>query len=697
MLMNKNIEVLSPAGSWESLKAAAAAGADAVYFGAGDFNARRNAANFKEEEISEAVAFCHERGIKVHFTFNTLIFDNEISKALRLVDIICKAGVDAVIIQDLGLVRLIKQAAPDLPLHASTQLSAHNLAGVNELANMGFSRVVLARELSLKEIEHIAEHSTVELEVFVHGALCMSVSGQCYMSSFFGGKRSGNRGLCAQPCRLPFAVNNSNYVLSLKDLSLITHISDLSKKGVFSLKIEGRRKRPEYVAAATSLCAKAARGETVSSGELENLQAVFSREGFTQGYYEAKRGRHMFGIRTAEDTAASASAIKKFRGIYENVENPRVKVDFNFKLETGGTELKAIDENGNVTIVNGTKPEKAINRAVDEKTVCEKLAKTGSTPFYTGKIESSLEPGLTLPVAEINRLRRESLNNLLEQRGKPHIIPFNIPQIEFSTEKQNYVEKYRLRFRKPSQIPANMDIEQMEIIYLPVSELAGGLPKTLPEGVKVGAELPRAFFGDENIILSQLKSAAKYGVKDALCGNIGAINLARAADFNIHCDFGLNITNSFAVKNFVQSGAKSCVVSFETPLSRISDMTAHNEVPCGAIVYGRLPLMLVRNCPVKSFSSCRGEGCQIKDRTGCKFPVVCLRGQGELTCSEILNSRPLWLSDVKKDIYSSGIQFAQFYFTTESADEIAGILNAWKQGESYNGEFTRGLYFHTVS
>lgn len=695
-MINK-MEVLSPAGNWESLKAAAAAGADAVYFGSSDFNARRGAANFTNDEIKDVVAYCHQRGIKAHFTLNTVIFENEIDKALNLASLVCESGADAIIIQDIGLAKLILKSAPKIKLHASTQLSVHNLDGVNELAGMGFSRVVLARELSFEEIAQIAEKSTVELEIFVHGALCMSVSGQCYMSAFFGGCRSGNRGLCAQPCRLPFSVKNSGNVLSLKDLSLINNIRDLSKKGVFSLKIEGRRKRPEYVAAATALCAKAVRGEDVTADELENLRAVFSREGFTQGYFEGHRGREMFGTRTPEDAAASAGVLKKLRSIYEGVERPRINVDFDFSMNSSETKLLVRDEDGNLSEISGTKPEKAIKRAMDSDTVKDKLSKTGGTPFYAGEFITRLEPGLTVPVSEINRLRRETLFDLLEMRGKTHKIDFKLPERSFSTEKHNFVEKLRLRFRSVSQIPHDLSFDNVELIILPVSELLNGIPSFVPKNVNICAELPRTFFGSDEILLKQLEKIAEFGVKDALCGNVGAVSCARKAGFNIHGDFGLNITNSESVQAYSEQSLKSCTVSFETPIAAIKEITAHSKIPCGLIVYGRLPLMLVRNCPVRTFSSCGGD-CRIKDRTGCYFPVICQKGENAAgrQCVEILNSRPLWLADSKRDILNTEISFSEFYFTTENINEIQNAVEAWKLGKSYDGEFTRGLYFHSI-
>lgn len=698
--MKTRPEVLSPAGSWESLKAAAAAGADAVYFGGSSFNARRNAENFADDDIPKVVSYCHTRGMKAYFALNTVVFDSETAKAMKLAKLVCDAGADAIILQDAGLASLIRKAAPKAKLHASTQLSAHNLAGVLELAKMGFSRVVLARELSKGELEEIAKKSPVELEVFVHGALCMSVSGQCYLSAFFGGCRSGNRGLCAQPCRLPFAVGKNKNVLSLKDLSIIKNIEEISKMGVTSLKIEGRMKRPEYVAAVTSVCKKAVLGGKVTKEDQDALRAVFSRGGFTTGYYDAKRDREMFGTRSREDVASTASILKRFHSIYDGVESKRIKADFDLKISKERVTLKVVDIDVNTVTVDGKKPEIAKTRPIDGKTAAEKLAKTGSTPFFAGSIKTEVEPGLAVPVSEINGLRRKALEELARIRGRTEPIPFKEPPAEettvFSTENRKTVEKYRLRFHSIAQMPEGIGADDIEIVFLPLSEICEGKAAGLiSEGLRVGAEIPRAVFSGTDKLVEKLKEAKRRGVNDALCGNVGAVNCARRAGLNIHADFGLNITNSAALKSYAEIGAKSCVISFETPMPGIRSIVSNRTVPCGIIGYGRIPVMLVRNCPVRSFSGCRKSGCAIVDRRGCTFPVIC--GHDEKAgASEILNSRPIWLADRKAEILGCGIDFVEFYFTTEDAKQVREALDAWKAGSAYNGEFTRGLYFHEV-
>lgn len=700
-------EILAPAGSWQTLKAAAAAGADAVYFGGRSFNARRNAENFDDEALPEAIAYCHTRGIKAHITLNTLLFEQEIAPALRFAQLAAQAGADALIIQDLGLARLLKKAAPDLKLHASTQMSVHNPAGVQLLKELGFSRAVLARELSKEEIAQIAAETDLELEVFVHGALCMSVSGQCMLSAMIGG-RSGNRGLCAQPCRLPFKVEGgTGFDLSLKDLSLVGRIGELSELGVTSLKIEGRMKRPEYVAAATSLCAKAALGGVVTPEEMEGLKSVFSRSGFTQGYFDAKRGKEMFGKREYEDVLAAQNVLKSYRSLYEGVEHPRVKVDFDFDLKTGRpAELTAREPDGNTAKVIGSVPEAAIHRAVDDQLIMDKLSKTGGTPFLIGELRAQIDPGLSLPVAELNRMRRAALEELALKRGKPRQIPFEL--LELSTTFEKNVERVgpavHIRLRTLSQLTEKVKkaaIEEEWLLFLPISQIIKeeqAVSELIQTGLHIGAELPRAIFGEENVLVEKnIRRAASLQVKDLLCGNLGAVELGREAQqvdsaIMLHGDFGLNTANPYTAAELRRLGLKSTLCSFESTLSQVRQTARAGGL--GLIVYGRLPLMLTRNCPLQNgagCSKCGGRGGRITDRTGAAFTVICESG-----ASELLNDRPLWMLDRLKEVRQAGVDFIEIYFTTEPPDEVDRVLDAMQIASAPQAAFTRGLYYRGV-
>lgn len=700
--MASKVEILSPAGSFETLKAAVASGADAVYFGASTFNARRKAQNFSDEEIKDVVSYCHARGVKAHLTLNTLIFNNEIETALRLAKIAADSEIDAIIIQDIGLASLIHKCAPTLTLHASTQLSCHNIDGVMELAKLGFSRVVLARELTKDEIKNIVELSPIETEIFVHGALCMSVSGQCYMSEFFGGSRSANRGLCAQPCRLPFTVENNTNVLSLKDLSLIDNIREIQEIGVTSLKIEGRLKRPEYVALATRLYKKASTGDNISEEDKLDLKQIFSRSGFTQGYYNNKRDSSMFGIRSKEDVTTTAKTFKRIRSYYENIENPSIKVDFDFKLDKNQSSLSCTDTDNNQVYVLGAKPELVKAHPLSEDIIKQKLSKTGATPFYIGVINVDIDSSYTLSISEINNMRRKALSALLEKRQAITPIPFvNEISLNQNPNQNKKIDKPKIRITayNASQLQAiikKLDVifSDLERVFVPLNLIkCKEVNELVKNKVKVGIRLPRALFNGTKEVESELIEAKNFGINDALCSNVGNIDVARRIGFSIHGDFGLNITNQQSLEVYKELGLNSAVLSFENPMSNVREIQVEN-IAKGLTVYGLLPLMLVRNCPVKSFDKCKASGCFIKDRRDNIFPLICNKRSD--SASEILNPIPLYLSDKKNEILGSNLDFVNFFFTTEDELDTANIISSWYNEAKTEKPFTRGLYFKSV-
>ncbi|WP_418972957.1 peptidase U32 family protein, partial [Allofournierella sp.] len=419
----KKMEILAPAGDGEALRAAVFSGAHAVYLGLKQFSARRTAGNFTPEELAGATAFCHARNVKVYVAVNTTLWPGELAAAADCVRAAAEAGADALIVQDLAAAALARRMVPGLLLHGSTQMSVHSPAGVRQLAAMGFSRVVLARELSLAEVRAIAQDSPIELEVFVHGALCMSVSGQCYMSAFLGG-RSGNRGGCAGPCRLPFAADGSGAAhLSLKDLCAVTSLPQLAGAGVASAKIEGRLRGPEYVAAAVHACGESLAGRPWDEALLRD---VFSRSGFTNGYLAGRMDGSMFGVRTPEDTAASRAALPAVRGLYRR-ERQAVPVHFTAVCEAEGVKLTARDEAGNAAIVYGKETPLPAER--DQRPAIQKaLEKTGGTPFYAAGLQVEGEPGY-LPGAVWNELRRAALEKLLQKREEPRPLPCAAPRL----------------------------------------------------------------------------------------------------------------------------------------------------------------------------------------------------------------------------------------------------------------------------
>ena len=680
-------EVLAPAGSPECLTAAVRCGAAAVYLGVEEFNARRNAHNFTIDSLKEAVAYCHTRGVAVHLTLNTLLREDEIDRAVEVAVAAAQCGVDALIVQDVGLCRRLRTVMPQMALHASTQLSCHTPEGVKFLRDAGFSRVVLAREMSREEIAACADLG-VELEVFVHGALCMSVSGQCYFSAMLG-SRSGNRGACAQPCRLPFEPTRENprpcpadkAALSLKDNCLVKYVQELKELGVASFKIEGRMKRPEYVAAATAVYAAAVRGETVSEAELERLKSVFSRSGFTDGYYTANRDGEMFGVRRHEDVTAAAPVLKELAHLYEK-ETPLVGISLGLTVSEAESRL-VVSDNGHTVTVCGEGGVVATNRPLDPARAEEQLCKTGGTPYYVTEVRCAIGEGLTMPMSAINALRRQALEELTAVRSTVVAVPCDVDAMPVALPCRHPDKaKTVARLANADQWSAAM---QADAVILPLNTDENTI-RAIAAKTAVGVEIPRGMFGQEENIRKQLAKTKEAGAVFALCGNVGALPLAKEAGLAAVGGFGLNLTNRDALAFYAERGLDAATLSIELTFGQMRKLTP-SPLPVGVMVYGHQPLMLTRNCPrqcaVGSCGDCRHQG--ITDRTGTAFPVMCSGG-----CAEVLNSVPLWWGDKMGEIPDA--DFHLFHFTVEDAGRCAAVLTAYKQGGKPPAAITRGLY-----
>ena len=692
------LELLSPAGSFDALRAAVCNGADAVYLGLVGFNARQGARNFTVEELPEAVRFCHIRGVKVHLTLNTLVSDREMPAAAKTIAAAARAGVDAFIVQDLGMLTLCHQIAPGVALHASTQMSIHSLEGVQEAAALGVSRVVLARELPREEIAYICRNTNIEIEVFVHGALCMCYSGQCYMSALIG-RRSGNRGQCAQPCRLPYGYDifEEKYPLSLKDNCLVQYLHDLDQLGVASIKIEGRMKRPEYVATVTGVYRAALDGGSIGQQAMDALRSAFSREGFTQGYYLNQKGAEMFGRRIG--TADNRELMQSARASYENVESPRVPVQFYAMISRGQpSQLAAQDADGNTCRAEGAVPEEARTKELTIPELEERLAKTGGTPYRCTGVKCVIDRGLSLPAAEINRLRREVLAQLSAARGR--IVPCEVGSY---TAPQSFTGSsgapvLTVSVLRTEQITPKLLRAKPAVLYVPLSEIVAQpeLYRRLAARLTLAAVLPRVIWGGEtNSVLAALDNAARLGVTRVLTGNLGHVSLVRSKNLEIAGDFGLNVFNSRTMTALRQLGLTTVTASFEAMLAQLRDLS--KPLPTEMIVYGRLPLMLTENCLLKNRAgncACETGPAKLIDRTGEEFRVV--RDCG--TCrSVILNGRKLNLLDKKAELRKLGMWGLRLAFTTENPSEIDSVLSAWS-GEAFfdPGACTRGLYLRGV-
>ncbi len=696
------MEILAPAGSGEMLRAAVFAGANAVYLGLESFNARRSAANFTEEALLEAVQFCHARGVRVYVALNTTLYPNELAEAAKAVESIARAGADAVIVQDLAVAALCKRIAPALALHGSTQMSVHTAAGVQALAQLGFTRVILARELSLAEIQYITENSSIEVEVFVHGALCMSISGQCYLSAFFGG-RSGNRGSCAGPCRLPMAASteapanshsafkeaamadfaspaDNSFHLSLKDMSHIPYLPQLASAGVACVKIEGRLRTPEYCAAAVQACKLALLGEEYNT---QLLQDVFSRSGFTDSYIANQRDGSMFGVYTEGDSAAAKAALPKLRELYRR-EAPRVPVTLTFTISADGAKLAA------ETLPNGViggickavcYSEAAVQPAEKDPAEAYRraLSKTGGTPFYPADIRVDANGLWFLPAAEVNELRRRALDDLLlkcSAAAPLALTPFVPPHY---TMREKAMPRLAARFEHAEQLFANTDM--LERLFLPISEYAK-IPEDLRS--KCFLELPRAMFDKmEDATAALLRTTKHMGFAGYIAENIAHITLAKGQ--TLLGGFGLNITNPLAAESYLAAGLSAVTLSPELTVQGMALFP--NSCETMALAYGHLPLMLTRACPLQNVRGC--EGCDKKgvllDRKRMRLPLRCRGG-----VRAIYNPVPLYMGDKIRELCAD---WAVLYFSIETKREAELVLRQFLQGEPFDGAFTRGLYF----
>ena len=692
-MREKRPEILAPAGSFDSLIAAVQCGADAVYLGGKGMNARRSAGNFDAEELRRAVEYCHLRDVKVYQTINIVMFQHETDEAIDTIRQAAEAGVDAVLTQDLAIARMVRECAPSLPIHASTQMSIHNIEGVRLCEELGFSRAVLARELTAGEIAAICAATPLEIEVFVHGALCMSVSGQCYLSSMIGG-RSGNRGLCAQPCRLPFSADGGGeYALSLKDLSLADRIGELTRMGVASLKIEGRMKRPEYVAAAVTAVRRAREGEPV---DFETLRSVFSRSGFTKGYFDGKIDREMFGRRQKEDVTSAAGVLGELEKLYAK-ENPLVPVTMGFTAGAGeAVALTVRDRDGHAVTVTGEAPLLAEKKPTDADRARQNLAKTGGTPYYAEVIDCTIGPGLLVPASALNALRREALEELTARRSavEPHPFTDRVPRLADAPADRR---KPKLRARVSAGQLTRRLAGYCDEFQVPLEEAEDVLASGFVRPDQVIVEIPRILFDGAPKALELLRRAGELGVRRAWCGNLGAVTLAREAGLLPEGGYSLNVTNAYALRECARLGLGACELSFELDLGEARRLDG--GLAKGILAYGYLPLMALRNCPVQAAKGCRAcRGYEsLIDRKGVAFTVDCGAHDGRRReVSDLYNSVPLWLADRPEEL--RGFDFITLYFTRETPEVCERVAAAYA-GEpgAYQPEArTRGLYYREV-
>ncbi len=686
------LELLAPAGSVEALRAAVQNGANAVYLGCGAFNARQGAKNFTPQTMTEAVKYCHIRGVAVHLTLNTLVSDREMQEVVALIRHGARSGVDAFIVQDLGVVRLCKQIAPHVPIHGSTQMTVHSLTGVQQCADWGLSRVVLSRELSREEIRYICQNSPIEIEVFAHGALCMSYSGQCYLSAAIGG-RSGNRGRCAQPCRQSYGYGRwqNQHPLSLKDNCLVHYLKDLESMGVVSVKLEGRMKRPEYVAAVTGVYRQAMDTGNVTKKMMETLHTAFNRQGFTDGYYTGKTGQEMFGIRENQE---DQQFYKEMRQTYESREKGLVPITMHGVVTAGRFTLTVKDPEGRSCTMEGATPEQARSAELTAAALEERLSKTGGTPYYCAQVRAEVAPGVTLSAASINALRRDVLNMLTAQRARVEEKPLGRPRAVPACAGNRRHPALTVQVTSREQITGRLLKMAPQVLYVPLHILTRDpdFCRKLTQRVNVCAVPARIVHdGEEAALRQDLMTVRSLGVEEVLVGSLGLIRTATACKMRIRGDFGLNLYNSIALLCVRELEVASATLSMEMTLPQIRDVA--KTVPSELIVYGRMPLMITENCIIRGKTgqcSCHLAPTKLMDKTGAEFPVI---KDGDTCRSVLLNGKKLNWLDRQNDLDRLGLWANRLCFTTENPREVDQVLESYVNPTPFDpGACTRGLY-----
>lgn len=684
--MKKDFEILAPCGSYESLVAAMRSGCDAVYIGSKEFSARHSAENFEFNEMKEGIRQCHKRKIKVYQAINTVVFDLEIEKLKEEIKTACVLGVDGIISQDMAVAILVKTCCPEMELHASTQMTIHSESGIEFARNMGFSRVVVARELSGDRMGEM-NGTDIELEAFVHGALCMSVSGQCYMSAMIG-SRSANRGRCAQPCRLPFRnTSTCEYALSLKDMSHVDYLDELRKKGVYSFKIEGRMKRPEYVAQAVQACYDKM---TKNQYDQKSLRAVFSRSGFTDGYY-TNQLTNMFGVRQKEDVTSAKDVFATIRNSYHK-ERKVTTIDFEIAIKKGmPIEMKAMDGDGNYVIVKADQPVEATSGEVSREKLEKQLRKLGDTIYEFGGLEATIDNGLWIPVSTMNDLRRQAICALDELRISKYTK--NISFVDCANEsiaKREEREKEIWCDFASAKYVSERILQEVEKVIIPAQDYEMCLPY---DKDKIILSLPR-WMDCESSHLHNLEKAKEAGYTKVMASNVAHILMAEKMGMDCYGDTTLNITNSLAIKGMTMLKMKAITVSIELKKGQINHL--NSDIPKGIMAYGKLPLMMTKNCPISSKGVCKHKKCEtinrkITDDTNRCFAIACKEGRDYV---EVLNSETLYLAD-KMDEFIVDYMVLKFY--EENEKEIMHVIRQYKERKKEEDKkYTRGLYYRGV-
>lgn len=739
-MMRKKVEILAPAGSFESMKAAVAAGADAVYMGGSRFGARAYAENPDEDKMLEAIDYVHLHGCRLYMTVNTLMKDGEMEELYDYLAPYYRHGLDAVIVQDMGVFSYIKEHFPDLPIHASTQMTVTGALGADLISRMGASRIVTARELSLEEIRRIYDETGVEIESFVHGALCYSYSGQCLFSSLIGG-RSGNRGRCAQTCRLPFGVKrdrqilnrkDEKYVLSLKDLCTLDILPDVLEAGVFSLKIEGRMKSPRYTAGVVSIYRKyvdrylqrGRKGYRVDPEDRKALLELFDRGGQTEGYYRKHNGRDMVVLR--EKPAFREENRELYQYLDKTyVEAERKEMVQGFVSVREGEPLSLtlsstgrLDGELHAVTVTGSVVQAAQNAPATEERIAKQVKRTGGTPFTFEALDVELSGNPFVPVQELNDLRRHAFVQLEAELLSPYRRtcgdkPAGQSGARYAENRaKKAIERptgsayaITVSLERPDTLTAVLSCTEVTNVFLDSAEFGAEGWKQAAErchqsGKKCFLVLPHIYRAEAAQYFEENKDRfLQAGFDGAVIRAWEEIELLNhfAPELPLVLDFGSYTMNRRA-EAFICRMAPGRPLTFTVPVELNSrELETRGCSGSELLVYGAIPMMVTAQCMKKTVEKCTGkpEVLHLRDRMGKEFPV---KNHCRFCYNTIYNSSPLSLLRDKKRIDGLGPESLRLSFTTEDAQTVISVIHAFagtflegKETE-LSGEFTRGHF-----
>ncbi|MBP3448293.1 MAG: U32 family peptidase [Clostridia bacterium] len=683
------MKILSPAGSYDAMVAAVKTGADAVYLGLDSFNARAGAENFTEDTLKDAVFYCHKRGVEVFVTLNTLVYDNEIAKITKVIDVIYNSLADGVIVQDLGVAKLVQKIAPDLRLVASTQMTTNNLAGVKLLEKEGFDTVVLPRELSRREIEKIRKATDLNLEVFAHGALCVCYSGQCLMSSFIG-ERSGNRGKCAQPCRMMYECRSKKGAfLSPKDLALVDYLPDLEEAGADVIKLEGRLKSKYYTAAVTDVYRRVLDSEEAPTEEdYAILNASFNRGGYTPGYFDGIKDKHLFNYYKNENPYSRET--KKMERYYDQILNKdrefsQIPISVSLALEANKpVEVEILLDEDVYPFTSETVPQLAQNAPITREKLMDQLSKTGNETFCFEEIEIAMsdEP-LFLSVSQMNGLRREIgayLDSLFQ--FERHIEPYS-----YQMKKRKTTDELDYYCTVSTAFQMKWVRELWDKKIFAKKEVIEEYWEKYGEIDNIGLWCER-IATDKQISASRSFLSAHPEITDILVGNIGYLK-AFAPNYNIYADYSLNITNTLSAEFLEQKGVKSITASVEANLKNVKNIITEDADLC-ILGYGQIPLMITQSCIKSNLrGKCDKSDLTITDRKGEEFVIACEN------CSQnaIYNPYPIMMSDKLNDIRAAGVNCVRLHFFRENKAQVQEIIHSFKLEQNPLTRYTRGHYY----